>query len=98
MPRAVNFGNRKARRGMDRLSILVIEDDADQRDLICETLRDSFGAKIRLCAVGTKREALAQDVAAFDLILSDYNLPDATGLEVLADLRARCSTPVIMVT
>jgi two-component system cell cycle response regulator len=93
---------------MDRpLKFLVIEDDADQRDLIRETLLDSFRAKpgggnagggATVVAVGSKAQALAQDVSAFNLILSDYNLPDATGLEVLAELRARCATPVIMVT
>jgi two-component system cell cycle response regulator len=92
---------------MDRpLKFLVIEDDADQRDLIRETLLDSFRAKpggsngggATVVAVGSKAQALAQDVASFNLILSDYNLPDATGLEVLAELRARCATPVIMVT
>src|SRR5947209_1677771 len=83
---------------MDTLRLLVIEDDADQRDLICETLRDSFGSGFSIVAVGSKLEALAEDLISFDLILSDYNLPDATGLEVLADLRSRCNTPVIMVT
>src|SRR5205807_2038481 len=83
---------------MDHLKLLVIEDDADQRDLICETLQDSFGEGVAVTAVGSKREALTHDLKTFDLILSDYNLPDATGMEVLADFRARCGTPVIMVT
>src|SRR5436305_6348901 len=83
---------------MDTLKLLVIEDDADQRDLSCETLRESFGRGFSIVAVGSKQEALAEDLISFDLILSDYNLPDASGLEVLADIRSRCSTPVIMVT
>jgi len=83
---------------MDQLKLLVIEDDVDQRDLICETLQDSFGTRVQVMPVGSRREALAQDVASFDLILTDYNLPDATGMELLAELRSRCSTPVIMVT
>src|SRR5438067_8649291 len=84
---------------MNQLKLLVIEDDADQSDLIRETLLDSFREKMACVrVVGSKAQALAQDVASFDLILSDYNLPDATGMEVLAELRARCKTPVIMVT
>lgn len=83
---------------MERLKLLVIEDDEDQRDLIVETIRQAFGAGADVTAVASKREALRQDLTSFDLILSDYNLPDASGLEVLADIRSRCSTPVIMVT
>jgi two-component system, chemotaxis family, response regulator WspR len=83
---------------MDRLKLLVIEDDVDQRELIRETLIDSFGSATVVVAVGSRCEALVQDLASFDLILSDYNLPDTTGLELLSDLRARCGTPVIMVT
>jgi diguanylate cyclase (GGDEF)-like protein len=82
---------------VEKLKLLIIEDDADQRDLIRETLEDQFGAGT-VVGVGTKTEALQQDLKSFDLILSDYNLPDGTGLEVLRDIRARCSTPVIMVT
>src|SRR5205814_4154627 len=35
---------------------------------------------------------------SFALILSDYNLPDGSGMELLEEVRRRCSTPVIMVT
>jgi diguanylate cyclase (GGDEF)-like protein len=83
---------------MERLKLLVIEDDVDQSDLIVETIRQAFGPAAEVTAVASKREALKEDLQSFDLILSDYNLPDAVGLEVLADVRARCSTPVIMVT
>ncbi len=79
------------------LRLLVIEDDSDQRELICETLSDSFPG-VCLTAVGTGREALEQALSSFDLILSDYNLPDASGLDLLKEIRIRCNTPVIMVT
>lgn len=80
------------------LKLLVIEDDADQRDLIRETLEDSFGKGVKVMTAGSRAEALACDLGDCDLILSDYNLPDATGLDLLAEIRGRCSTPVIMVT
>lgn len=83
---------------MEPISILVIEDDVDQRALIRETLKDCLEGEVRVTAVGSRREALAQDVKSFDLILTDYNLTDATGLEVLEEVRRRCGTPVIMVT
>src|SRR5579862_5962427 len=82
---------------MEKLKLLIIEDDPDQRDLIRETLEDRFGAAT-VTAVATQAEAIAQDLGSFDLILSDYNLPDASGMQLLDDIRRRCTTPVIMVT
>lgn len=82
---------------MEKLKLLIIEDDADQRELIRETLEDHFG-RGTVTAVATRFAALSESVEAFDLILCDYNLPDSTGMEILQDIRARCTTPVIMVT
>src|SRR3954469_17382083 len=80
-----------------KLKLLIIEDDQDQRDLIRETLEDHFGQGT-VTGVGSRAEALARDVAGFDLILSDYNLPDSSGMELLEAIKQRCTTPVIMVT
>jgi len=80
------------------LKLLIIEDDADQRDLMRETLEDHFGHGTVAVGVGSGAAALAQDLASFDLILCDYNLPDASGMEVLQRIVARCATPVLMVT
>ena len=82
---------------MANLRLLIIEDDADQMELMRETLEDHFG-KGTVVGVGSRKDALAQDVAAFDLILCDYNLPDGSGMEVLAEITKRCDTPVLMVT
>ena len=71
---------------MAKLKLLVIEDDADQGDLMRKTLEDSFGPNVSVTTAASSREALGQNLASFDLILTDYNLPDATGLEVLAAL------------
>ncbi|MCS7033861.1 MAG: diguanylate cyclase [Phycisphaerae bacterium] len=81
----------------ETLRLLVVEDDPDQRDLICETLQDHFGRGTTV-GVGSRGEALATDLASFDLILSDYNLPDGSGMELLKAVSSRCATPVILVT
>jgi two-component system cell cycle response regulator len=81
----------------DQIRILIIEDDDDQRELMRETLEDHFGSGT-VVGVGRAAAALGQDLTSFDLILSDYNLPDATGMELLEQIKARTSTPVIMVT
>ena len=80
-----------------QLKILIIEDDDDQRELMRETLEDHFGVGTVVSAE-SGRAALSHDLRRFDLILSDYNLPDRTGMDLLDDIRRRCSTPVIMVT
>ena len=82
---------------MNTLRLLIIEDDADQRDLMREQVEDRFGPGT-VTGVGTLAAALSFDVGEFDLILSDYNLPDGNGLEVLSAIQQRCTTPVIMVT
>ena len=82
---------------MNQLKLLIIEDDADQLDLMRETLEDHFG-RGTVTGVSSGKEALAQDLASFDMILSDYNLPDGTGIDLLEKVRSICRTPVIMVT
>ena len=82
---------------MDKLKLLIIEDDADQRELIRETLEEYFG-RGTTAGAETRKQALAEDLASFDMILSDYNLPDGSGMDLLEDIRRRCATPVIMVT
>ena len=82
---------------MNRLKLLVIEDDPDQRDLLRRTLEQHFGVGT---VVGSESiaDALRQDLDSFDLILTDYNLPDGTGLDLLGQVKSRCQTPVILVT
>lgn len=79
------------------LRILIIEDDDDQRELMRETLEDHFGqGTVAMAESGAS--ALRADLTSFDLILSDYNLPDVKGMELLDQIKQRTSTPVIMVT
>jgi diguanylate cyclase (GGDEF)-like protein len=82
---------------MPKHRLLIIEDDADQRELIRETLDDYFGADTTDGA-GSLREALDKDLGAFDLILSDYNLPDSSSMQLVEEIRRVCQTPVILVT
>lgn len=82
---------------MNHLRLLIIEDDDDQQALIRETLEDYFG-RGTVVGVRTRAEAFEHDLANFDLILADYNLPDCNGMDLLDAVHAKCSTPVIMVT
>ncbi len=82
---------------MEALKLLIVEDDPDQRELIREVVEERFGVGT-VVGVDSRKDAVVQDLASFDLILCDYNLPDANGIELLGEIRSRCSTPVIMVT
>jgi PleD family two-component response regulator len=82
---------------VERIKLLIIEDDIDQRELMRDILEDHFGQGT-VVGVADAASALAQPLESFDLILSDYNLPDSTGIALLETIRRRCQTPVILVT
>jgi PleD family two-component response regulator len=82
---------------VQELKLLIILVALDQRELIRETLDCRFGEGT-VTAVGSAADALACELEKFDLILSDYNLPDGSGLDLLAKIKGRCDTPVILVT
>lgn len=75
------------------MRILVVDDSKAMRMIVIRTLRQS-GVDITEVAEGADGvEGLAQVVAfAPNLILSDWNMPNMTGLEFLADLRANGDT------
>jgi two-component system, cell cycle response regulator len=82
---------------MNQISLLIIDDDEDQRFLTREVLEDKFG-KNCVDEAGTGAAGLSKDLGSYDMILSDFNLPDTNGLELLREIRSRCDTPVILVT
>jgi two-component system cell cycle response regulator len=80
-----------------RIKLLIVEDDPDQLALIRETLEEHFGIGTAEVAESGE-QALTLDLSSFDLILTDFNLPDMNGMELLEKIHSRCQTPVIMVT
>src|SRR4249920_1638057 len=78
-------------------TILVVDDDADIRDILSETL-NSLGSRVITAANG--RECLNKiDKEAPELVLLDIEMPVKNGLEVLKELRRRGrDTTAIMIT
>jgi signal transduction histidine kinase len=77
--------------------VLVVDD----QDVICEVLRTLLrreGFDVETCADG--KSALAKlGATAYDVVLLDKNLPDISGLEVLAQARKlRADLEIIMIT
>ena len=80
--------------------ILVVDDFASIRDFVCETLQrkgyDTVGASNGNEAF--KMLSAHQDV---NLVLTDYNMPDCTGFELLKRIKATeaiSKVPVIFLT
>jgi two-component system OmpR family response regulator len=76
--------------------LLIVDDDADIRVLLAEQLGRA-GYQVSTAADGMQmRKVLEREHV--DLIVLDLNLPHEDGLTLCRDLRARSSTPVIMLT
>ena len=89
-------------RGMPRL--LLAEDDPDMRALLAQEFR-SGGYRVTECVDGPDLVSklgsylLFGPPPAFDLVISDIQMPGATALEILAAMR-ECEgiPPVILIT
>ena len=81
-----------------RARLLVAEDDREMRRLLVESLRRD-GHEIESVGSGLALLAHVRDGRSYDLVVSDVRMPGRTGLEVLADARARgWPSPVLLIT
>ncbi len=82
------------------MKVMVVEDSAAMRGLIASVLGQISGCEV--VEVSTGFEALRQlPRSAVDLIVTDINMPDINGLELLSFIRrspALASVPVLVVT
>jgi DNA-binding response OmpR family regulator len=77
--------------------ILVVEDESDIRKLNTEVLTQS-GYSVDAAENGTAAWETIQR-HGYDLVLTDYDMPKATGVDLVRKLRAaRMTLPVIMCT
>ena len=81
-------------------TIIVVDDFASIRDFVCETLQrkgyDTVGA-----SNGNEAYQLLTDKANVNLVLTDYNMPDCTGFELLKKIKSNpvvSHVPVIFLT
>ena len=81
-------------------SLLVVDDNEDNREILCARLHQLGYPNVMLAADG--REALELvERSNFDLVLLDLMMPGINGIEVLETLRGKrrlASLPVIMVS
>src|SRR3989442_1084565 len=89
-----------ARAVRQRIRVLYAEHDPGDIDLTQRAFR-RYGRHLHLEVVANGREVMQRlrTSPPYDLLLLDYRLPDATGIEVLKALRSeRIALPVVMVT
>ncbi len=81
-------------------SILVVEDDEGERALIVDALEiyynDITGEHIN--AVHSGSQCLALNLDRYDIVLTDYFLPDMCGLDLMKRIQGHWDVPVVIVT
>lgn len=81
--------------------ILVVEDNQKIRSLIVSILRSAGYTEITEADDGSKAWSIIQE-NRFDLILTDFMMPEMSGLDLLIKIRSGSddmkSTPVLMIT
>jgi nitrogen-specific signal transduction histidine kinase/CheY-like chemotaxis protein len=83
------------------LSLLLVEDDAAQSRLMCETLKHIGGAA-KFSVTCVDRLDGAMDILSktfFDALLLDLSLPDSSGMQTIERVQSRFgSLPIIVMT
>jgi two-component system, chemotaxis family, chemotaxis protein CheY len=81
--------------------ILVVEDFASIRNFVCETLQRKGYETIGAANGKEAFETLIASNGSINLVLTDYNMPDQTGYDLLIRIRKNPDTahvPVIFLT
>ncbi|UII31840.1 response regulator [Fulvivirga ulvae] len=81
-------------------TILVVDDFSSIQKFLCETL-EKKGYKTLGASDGIEAYKLLSENKVVDLVLSDYNMPNCTGMELLNKIKANeklAHIPVIFLT
>ncbi|MBT1686343.1 response regulator [Dawidia soli] len=81
-------------------TILVVDDFASIRDFVCETLQRK-GYQTLGAANGNEAYKVLTETEEVNLVLTDYNMPDCTGYELLKKIKDNptvSKVPVIFLT
>jgi PAS domain S-box-containing protein len=86
--------------GLERIGVLLVEDNPADARLLREAVREAEGSYIQLTHVETLREAFQRlNNNHFDVVMLDLSLPDADGLETLVSLHTQApSVPIVVLT
>jgi CheY-like chemotaxis protein len=82
-------------------TILVVDDFASIRDFVCETLQRKGYETLGAANGNEAYEVLTERAKDVKLVLTDYNMPDCTGFELLKKIKENplvTKVPVIFLT
>jgi two-component system, chemotaxis family, chemotaxis protein CheY len=82
-------------------TILVVDDFASIRDFVCETLQRKGYETLGAANGNEAFKVLTEKNDSINLVLTDYNMPDCTGFELLKKIKenpAVAKVPVIFLT
>ena len=78
--------------------VLVVDDSGTMRKIIIRSLNAEGFTDVVEAADGNEGLAAFQS-GSFDLVMTDWNMPNKTGIELTRDIRATGSTvPIYMIT
>ncbi len=78
--------------------IMTVDDSASVRQMVCLTLKDAGYAVIEAC---DGKDALAKLTGPVDMIVTDLNMPNMDGIELIRSVRALPQykfVPIVMLT
>lgn len=70
--------------------ILIVDDDQESRDLLCEVLEANGYAPHAVGNGVAAREVLSRD-HEYQIVIADFQMPEESGLELLRNLRRQNS-------
>jgi len=80
------------------MKVLVIDDHSEIRDIIKFYLRNT-GIEVRECSCGNQAITILKTGEIFDLVISDYQMPNGNGLDVMRHLsQSEAMTAFILFT
>jgi two-component system OmpR family response regulator len=79
-----------------RQKILIVDDEADMRDLLHDLLDDNGFDALAVTNGAEMQQALAQ--SAFSLVILDLRLKGEDGMQLARSLRAESGIPIMMLT
>ena len=82
-------------------TILVVDDFASIRDFVCDTLQRKGYETLGAANGNDAYKVLTERASDVNLVLTDYNMPDCTGFELLKKIKENplvTKVPVIFLT